>query len=480
MEEPRPNWIGVDLDGTLAYHDTWKGHEHIGEPIPAMLQRVKDWLDRGLTVKIFTARVCEHGLTVIRNNETTAIDVITPSRATALRLQLHAPGSWAAKLMRIFLLNCIRSRSWLKLVFAAIGVAAAPGCVSSPPPGVVITHSPIWTLKFIGSPSLAVLPNAHYVASHDFFGPGSGEKKEGISRVFLSKDRGLSWQQQSELRGVFWSSLFVHRGALYLMGPDKGGGNIVIRRSADEGRTWTTPRDANSGLLFPGKYGAAPSPTVEHDGRLWRIVSNSLLSAPTDADLLKASSWTMSDSPRSHKKWLGGKFEGWGEGSVVVGPNSNVVNVMKVRYLVPGEDKAAIISFNKEGTKALAFSEADFVPMPGARIKFTVRHDPVSHLYWSLTSYLLPEDFGPKTDLRRNTIALVSSPDLQHWTMRSVVLHHPDVQRHGFQYVDWAIEGDDIIAISRTAWPDGMGGPARQHDANYLTFHRFKNFRTVF
>jgi len=50
-------WIGVDLDGTLAYYDEWKGAEHIGEPIPKMLDRVKTWLIQGKDVRIFTARV---------------------------------------------------------------------------------------------------------------------------------------------------------------------------------------------------------------------------------------------------------------------------------------------------------------------------------------------------------------------------------------------------------------------------------------
>ena len=50
-------WIGVDLDGTLAYYDTWKGPAHIGVPIPRMLKRVKDWLTEGKDVRIFTARV---------------------------------------------------------------------------------------------------------------------------------------------------------------------------------------------------------------------------------------------------------------------------------------------------------------------------------------------------------------------------------------------------------------------------------------
>lgn len=53
-------WIGVDLDGTLAYYDGWHGPEHIGAPVPAMLERVKGWLrDRPeVEIRIFTARIC--------------------------------------------------------------------------------------------------------------------------------------------------------------------------------------------------------------------------------------------------------------------------------------------------------------------------------------------------------------------------------------------------------------------------------------
>ncbi|MDR2862612.1 MAG: hypothetical protein LBV54_01860 [Puniceicoccales bacterium] len=52
-------WIGVDLDGTLARNDVWLGHSHIGDPVPVMMARVRFWLDVGLTVKIFTARACD-------------------------------------------------------------------------------------------------------------------------------------------------------------------------------------------------------------------------------------------------------------------------------------------------------------------------------------------------------------------------------------------------------------------------------------
>src|SRR5579863_7575024 len=52
-------WIGVDLDGTLARYDGYRGEE-IGDPVPLMVIRVQQWLRQGKQVKIFTARI-SHG-----------------------------------------------------------------------------------------------------------------------------------------------------------------------------------------------------------------------------------------------------------------------------------------------------------------------------------------------------------------------------------------------------------------------------------
>lgn len=50
------SWVGIDLDGTLAVYDHWRGTGHIGKPVPLMVRRVKALLEKGYTVKIFTAR----------------------------------------------------------------------------------------------------------------------------------------------------------------------------------------------------------------------------------------------------------------------------------------------------------------------------------------------------------------------------------------------------------------------------------------
>lgn len=338
------------------------------------------------------------------------------------------------------------------------------------PPGVVIDHEPAAARRYIGSPSLAILPDGAYVASHDFFGPASNEKVSGVTRIFGSRDRGLTWQRLAELTDQFWSNLFVHRGALYLMGTTGEYGRIVIRRSLDGGRTWSAP----SFLTADGNYHTAPVPVVVRRGRIWRAFEYHpqgpwgffqalALSAPEKANLLDARSWTLTprlpfpaDAP-SGKHWL--------EGNAVAGPHGELLDVLRV-------DNVERIALARIEPGGLRFqSMADF---PGGAKKFTIRYDRRSKWYWALAN---PAPGAANPASVRNTLALLSSPDLQHWQVRRTILTHPDSVRHAFQYVDWQFDGADIVAVSRTAFDDDEGGAPRGHDANFLTFHRIERFR---
>lgn len=55
----KKQWLGVDLDGTLAYYDKWLGIQHIGEPIFKMKELLLVLHSKGVTIKIFTARLSE-------------------------------------------------------------------------------------------------------------------------------------------------------------------------------------------------------------------------------------------------------------------------------------------------------------------------------------------------------------------------------------------------------------------------------------
>lgn len=382
---------------------------------------------------------------------------------------------------------------WAANFSLLLAVATAGGESTPVVPGVVIDHSPAASGIYIGSPSIAVLPNGNYVASHDQFGPKTTEHKQARTLVFRSADQGETWQKISEIDGQFWSSLFVHRRSLYIIGTNKHHGNAIIRRSTDGGVTWSSPTDSSNGLLRDnGEYHCAPMPVIEHTGRLWRGMEHreppkgwgitycaGMLSVPVDANLLNAANWTFSNFLPSDPKWLNGTFGGWLEGNAVVTRDGQIVDMLRVDTAGYPE-KAAIVNISADGRTASFDPATGFVDFPGGAKKFAIRHDPKTDRYWTLAT-IVPKEYQTKAKPGgvRNTLALMCSSDLRDWTVRCILLQHPDTAKHGFQYVDWLFDGDDLIAACRTAYDDGQGGAHNNHDANYLTFHRIRNFRDL-
>ena len=203
-----------------------------------------------------------------------------------------------------------------------------------------------------------------------------------------------------------------------------------------------------------------------------------MMSASEEADLLKAESWKLSNRLGRNPEWLDRKFGGWLEGNAVVTPEGRILDILRVDCR-NGIEKAAIIHISADGDRATFDAASDFIDFPGGCKKFTIRHDPVSRQYWALSNYVPERHRGGNPALTRNTLALIRSSDLKQWKVRSIILHHPDSEMHGFQYADWQVDGADIVAVVRTAYDDGLGGAHNQHDANFLTFHRIRKFREL-
>lgn len=106
-------WIGVDLDGTLAHYEGWRGPEHIGEPIPAMVTRVKEWLAEGREVRIFTGRIAP---AVLQGFETHGGTRPSDQDLLDARQSVAAIGEWSEKhLGRRLPVTCVKDFDMIEL-----------------------------------------------------------------------------------------------------------------------------------------------------------------------------------------------------------------------------------------------------------------------------------------------------------------------------------------------------------------------------
>ena len=136
----------------------------------------------------------------------------------------------------------------------------------------------------------------------------------------------------------------MHKGALYLLGPDRHHGTVMIRKSLDGGKIWTTPANKENGVLLTGEFHCAPMPVIEYKGRLWHPMETAhgpilewgkrygamIMSAPVDADLLQFKSWSTSTVQYYDSTYLDGNFDGWLEGNFVADKSGQMWDMLRV------------------------------------------------------------------------------------------------------------------------------------------------------
>ena len=169
-----------------------------------------------------------------------------------------------------------------------------------------------------------------------------------------------------------------------------GGGHPAIDRCrSDVDQPQGPPKRAPAGRWeVPLRTRAGGGP----QGRLWRAVEYFtgwwgtgfcplVISAPIDADLLRAESWTVSNR-LAWGNWQ--PYGGWLEGNVVVAPEGRLLNILRVQK--PRRGKGARVQVGDDG-KTIRFDPArDFLDFPGGSHKFTIRYDDQSKRYWSLVN----------------------------------------------------------------------------------------------
>jgi hypothetical protein len=242
----------------------------------------------------------------------------------------------------------------------------------------------------------------------------------------------------------------------------------IIYGSYDGGKTWEDPTD------LPWDAGDAPSNVVVSGGRIWKAVPGSgndgraFLSAPEDADLLKASSWTLSAAAT---------FEGIEAEAVTLATRDGTVasaSPLRLFTRAPDpdmRDAVALVYAKGKGAATIDPTIGKGYVELIQHGKFSMFYDTVSDKYWALTN--------TRQAYPRNVLGLFVSDDLEKWTYVKELLRGPSNHYHAFQYPSAIVDKDAIVYVCRTAWEDRNGQPVRWHDGNMLTFHRVDDFRKL-
>ena len=339
--------------------------------------------------------------------------------------------------------------------------------------------------RYLCSPSFVRL-NGALISSMDLFAPGA---PQNLTLIYRSDDDGATWRYVSELMPCFWGKLFVLRGKLYMLAVTTEYGDLVIGRSDDMGYTFTPPVTLLRGSN--GKAGNAgvhknPQPLVEYKGRLYGSLewgswasgyhAAMVMSMDVDDDPLDPESWMFSQPVKYDEAWPGvakGRSTGMIEGALAVDHKNDVLyNVMRydMTKCTPNYGMALVFRVDTEKYEApLEF--AGTAKLEGNHSKFLIRYDEKSGLYWSIVSRITDAENAGS----RNLLSLMVSRDLFDWKLAYdlIDMRDEDPKLIGFQYVDFMIEGDDLVFLCRTA----MNGADSFHNANYQTFHRVKGFR---
>ncbi len=393
--------------------------------------------------------------------------------------------------------------------------------------------------RMAGTPGMTILPQGRLVATfqingdassmrHDAWGPWRG-------RVLLSDNHGQAWREATHFP-MTGARPIVAGNRLYVVGHNAG---ICVIASDDGGESWSPPSRIRTDEAWAW-YSQACS-VVHTSDRVYftmdhvtteagppsrGVYAPVVMSASLESDWLRSESWSFSNAltydaalrenaiasvpgipfypPNTHldERRLGRIIQqpGWFESNMVQivdpehiwfdpegrtfhifmrGNNGGLVNMAVLAKAVHRSDGTIHVSLEKtpSGQPIL------HLPLPGGHNRFHLTYDPLSKLYWLVSlqttdSMRQVKRLNPKRwnlpDNERHRLALHFSKNCVDWCFAGLIAKVDDdgQSRH---YGPGVIDGQDLQVLCRSA----SQAAENAHDADMLTFHTVRNFRSL-
>ncbi len=309
-----------------------------------------------------------------------------------------------------------------------------------------------------------------------FFSAGNGNPNTYVKK---STDGGKTWVDVCKISGMTYGQLISVEDTIYVMGQNMKNIACIAKLNAEKSSGYEIAFIHSN----VSTTGGGPGTVVVKDGKLYRPYNASVYYADVNSDLMKSESWTLSESARTYfnNDWVirvnGEVPSDWSimEPNMVIGPQGQLYYMARIDGI--GRNIAVMLELKEDGSFEYVGNNG-IINIQTTWNRFCVRYDEVSQKYITLTCVYTANEH----DRARRTLAIQVSDDMINWQVVDYVLVDREMVNptyatwfHGFQYVDFDIEGNDIIMAVR----ESVGDANCYHDGTYITFYRMENFRNI-
>ncbi len=358
---------------------------------------------------------------------------------------------------------------------------------------------------FFHDPNLARLDDGALIVAAPLWGLKGADAGRSL-RIVRSSDGGATWTDLPTLP-YEEGRPFVVDGRLLMFVQERTHHDFQIVTSDDRGETWSEPRTVIKGPL----WNISTAQVVRPDALYWAMDHDSsgidykgkvMVRWDRTKSAFDPGAWSLSNIvplPELPAALTRGLYPSddraklhRGSPSPFVWLEPNTVEVggrirVFVRSVIDNyatANLAAVLDYD-EATNKLRFTQ--FAAWPGGQCKFFVINDQAHRMYWMLSNLAAnSQDLlgwgdriretgftgGPGNE--RRWLFLHYSIDCLNWFPAGCVARWPDGILRSFMYPSAAIDGDDLIILSRTS-----RDAANQHDADLCTIHRVRDFRSL-